>query len=240
MDLIVSKLSDFMPIDTIEGEIIESAFLATGQSTSSLTVMANHLAHQITKNTHDLRSHVQRITLFIEDRQSTATYSALVDLFLVLESNGLALRKRVLAGARSLISDVEFTTLVQSLSLGLNTEVGLPPATQSLLTKGLGSTGKQFIQQNNESAPVFASAADEARSYIEYGQLEQAQSVLQRAIVKHPRQLELHYDLLEIFQKTGDKDQFSSSYKQLLELAIVLPPRWREMAQKFSVEIKLE
>ncbi len=66
----------------------------------------------------------------------------------------------------------------------------------------------------------------------------QAQATLQSAIIANPRQLDLHYDLLEIFEKTADKDQFSSSYKQLLEHTVVLPPQWREMAQQFGVEIK--
>jgi Tfp pilus assembly protein FimV len=237
MALIVSKLSDFMPVDTIEEEIIEPAFLAAGQSTSSSPVMANHLAHQITKNPHDLRSHVQRISVFIKHKQASHTYSALVDLFLVLGENGLPLRKRMLASARNLLTDSEFTALKQSILSGLNTEAGNPAARKSLLSKGLTNAHREFIQKISVDTYEVMTPIEEAMSYIEHGQIEQAQSTLQKAIIETPHQLDLHYDLLEIYQKTGDKDQFFTSYKHLLEQAIVLPPRWREMAQSFGVEI---
>ena len=238
MNQIVSMLASPMPMIKTEGEVIEPVFLKADQSIDSLSVIANHLAHQITKNNNDLRSHTQRIHLFIKHQQSKAIYSALVDLFLVLGINGLALRKRMLGNAQTLLSDLEFSALGRSLLSGLITEVGLPRAKLALLIKGLGGVHLQFIHHNDKVKSVFTNASDEARSHIDHGQLEQAQLVLQQAIVAHPQQLNLHYALLEILEKMGDKDQFSSTYKQLLEHSIVLPPQWKEMAQKFGIEIK--
>ena len=238
MNQIVSLIDNPIEMKKTEGEVVEPVFLVANQSIDSLSVIANHLAHQITKNNNDLRSHTQRIYLFIKHQQSTAIYSALVDLFLVLGINGLALRKRILGNARASLSDLEFNALGRSLFSGLTTEIGLPRANLALLIKGLGGSHQQFIHRNDKGISAFTNASDEARSHIENGQLEQAQLVLQQAIVDYPQQLNLHYDLLEILEKMADKDQFSSTYKQLLEHSIVLPPQWQEMAQKFGVEIK--
>lgn len=238
--MIVTKFEDSLPSNNLEGEIVEPAFLiaAQGFDTCSLATVSAHLAHKITRDIRDLRSHVQRISLFIKQQQEKASYSALVDLFLVLGDNGLALRKRMLINVRTLLSEHELNTLRQSLSSGLTSEVRLPITEQALLTKGLASPHREFIQENTIETIVAMSPVEEAMSYIEHGQLEQAQATLQKAIITNPHQLELHYDLLEIFQKTADKEQFLSSYKQLLEQAILLPPQWREMAQKFGVETR--
>jgi len=236
--MIVTKLTEYFPTAKLEGEVIEPAFFIAGKGSvdCSSDIISAHLSHKVTRNKKDLRSHSERIYLFIKHRDAVALYGALVDLFLVLGSSGIALRKRVLLNARFLLSNHELHILRQSLLLGLTTEVGLPSAGQALLTHGLTSVNRQFIQKHNAGTGTEMSLIEEAMSYIEYGQLEQAQSILQGAIVDNPSQLELHDSLLEILQKTGDKEQFSSSYRRLLGHAIILPPQWQEMAQKFGLE----
>ncbi|MFW5447925.1 MAG: tetratricopeptide repeat protein [Methylophagaceae bacterium] len=240
MNQMVTKLVESVPMAKAEGELVEPAFLTERLASElcSVTVLSENTAHKITRNINDLRSHVQRIYLFIKEQQAKAVYSALVDLFLVLQGNGFALRKRMLASAQALLSEQQFDALRKSLLVGLNKEMDIPQAELALVTQGVIASHQEFIQKNVVETEVAMSPIDEVRSYIEHGQLDQAQVTLQKAIVTHPHQLELHHNLLDIFQKTGDKDQFSSSYKQLLEQSIVLPPQWREMAQSFGIEIK--
>ncbi len=240
MNQIVEKIVKSVPLSEANIGSIEPVFLTEKQQLElcSVTVLSEHAAHKITRNKNDLRTHVQRIQIFIKEQQTEATYSALVDLFLVLKSNGLALRKRMLANARSTLTTQQFTALKMLLLDGLNTESDVPYAKLTLLTQGrMVEPHQDFIQKITAKTEVAISPIEEAMSYIQHGQLEQAQATLQIAILHNPRQLELHYDLLEIFNKTEDKVQFSFCYKQLLEHNIVLPPQWREMAHRFKVEV---
>ena len=135
-----------------------------------------------------------------------------------------------------MLSDEEFDSLKKSLSLGLQSESQVPIAQQALLTKG---HLLPFIKKVESNKASFSNASDEARSYIEYGQLDEAIVVLKEAILRNPRQLALHNDLLEIFQKTAEKESFISFYEQLLSHKIPLPPLWKKVAQEFTYEQEL-
>jgi len=217
----------------MEGEIIEPAFLTqhslSSQSAEESIVEADYLAHQITRNSSDLHSHTQRIFHFIEKKEDKALYSALVDLFLILGDKGLPLRKRMLISAHTLLSDEEFDCLKQSLSCGLSSGANITMPQQ----KGIQSNSLPFVQKvksnvNNQLSPI-----DEARSYVGYGQFDEAITTLKNAILANPRQLALHNDLLEIFQKTAEKEPFISFYEQLLNNKITLPPLWKKTAEEF-------
>ena len=238
MGAIVTKLSESTVNTELIGYWVEPVFWH-GMLSDELYAnkMIVYLAYNITRNATDLNSHVKRIYLMIQTNKTENLYSALVDLFLVLENNGTALRKRLLAYARKHINQSEYLYLQQSLRSGHISELKMPMAKQSLLTRGLAASSYPFIQkdkvENNHALPPI----EEAMHYVTHGQLELAQATLQNAIVQNPHQLDLHYDLLEIFNKTEDKVHFSYCYKQLLEQNIVLPPQWREMAHRFKVEV---
>jgi len=225
----------------IEGEVIEPVFSIkrtfSSASVEESNVEADYLAHQITRTPSDLRSHTQRIFHFIDQKENKALYSALVDLFLVLGNKGTSLRKRMLITAHTLLSDDEFDSLKQSLSRGLSSEINIPMAQQSLLTKGIQSNILPFIQKvKSDDKNQIINPIDEARSYMEYGQLDEAITTLKNAILANPRQLALHNDLLEILHKTDDKESFISFYEQLLSNKITLPPLWEKMAEEFAYE----
>jgi len=221
----------------IEGEIIEPAFLtqitlpAHGAENANLN--PDFLAHKITRFQADLRSHTQRIFHYIEMKNDKALYSALVDLFWVLGNKGLSLRKRILINAHTLLKDQEFDSLNKSLSLGLQSESQIPIAQKTLLTK---AKAHPFIKKVELNTARFSNAIDEARSYVEYGQLDEAIAVLKEAILLNPRQLVLHNDLLEIFQKTAEKESFISFYELLLSNKISLPPLWKKVALELGYE----
>jgi len=221
----------------IEGEIFEPAFLTlktlAAHGAADSNVSPDHLAHKITRSQADLQSHTQRIFHFIEIKETKAIYSALVDLFLVLGNRGLSLRKRILINAHTLLTDHEFDSLKKSLSLGLQSESQIPLGHQSLLTKG---HFQPFIQKIDPKSSTSSNAIDEARSYVEFGQLDHAVATLKDAILANPRQLALHNDLLEILHKTADKESFTSFYEQLLSNKITLPPLWKKMAEEFTDE----
>ncbi|RKZ78017.1 MAG: hypothetical protein DRQ35_06655 [Gammaproteobacteria bacterium] len=222
-------------------EVMEPAFFMTSdislspKTPCSLVVITQYLTYQVIKTPNDFRVHIQRIYLLIQQQNSSALLGALYDLFLVLGANGLALRQRMLFNAQSLLAELDFNALQQTLELGLTNEITIQVPNQSVVSKGL-STKQLFIEKVDSVSQTFSCAAEEATNYLEYGQFDQARTVLEEAIMAAPRQLELHHDLLEIFQKTNDSEQFIVFYEHLLEMKVALPTPWKEMAYEFGYE----
>ena len=222
----------------IEDEIIEPAFLRMDALSSQKIAidLSDYFSHQITRNPTNLRSHTQRIFYFIENRKSLELYSALVDLFFILGDKGAALRKRMLISAYSLLSEHERESLKQCLASNFKSISNLAFAPKSLLTNGVNVAMSPFILKVETAEKRKTNPADEARDYLENGQLDEAISTLQNAILLNPRHLTLHNDLLEIFQRMRDKKVFSSFYEILLERKVSLPFRWRELALELENE----
>ncbi|MGQ9424716.1 FimV/HubP family polar landmark protein [Gilvimarinus sp. F26214L] len=69
--------------------------------------------------------------------------------------------------------------------------------------------------------PVEAETGDavgEADIYIAYGKFEQAEEMLQKAIVQEPNHIEARLKLLEVYSETKDIDKFDREYGHLLSL----------------------
>jgi len=133
------------------------------------------------------------------------------------------------------LTELDFNRLQQTLESGLTADIDISKPIQALLSKGL-SANQHFIEKVDQLNQTFSNAAEEAINYVEYGQFDQARSVLEEAIIMAPRQLELHHDLLEIFQKTQDTEQFIVFYEHLLEMKVALPTPWKEIAYEFGYE----
>ena len=239
--MLVKKNDGSVSAALTNDEVIEPVFFMTDdlslypKTPYPVAVISRHLSYQIIKNPNDFRSHIQRIYLLLQQQNTNAVYGALFDLFLVLGPNGLALRQRMLFNAQSLLTELDFNTLQQTLESGLTADIDISKPIQAVLSKGL-SANHHFIEKIEQLNQTFSNAAEEATHYVEYGQFDQARSVLEEAIIVTPRQLELHHDLLEIFQKTQDAEQFIIFYEHLLEMKIALPTPWKEMAYEFGYE----
>jgi tetratricopeptide (TPR) repeat protein len=241
MDIIAKHT--YLPALLKDGEYIDPEFLTLDNMSmqDSLhcpsSVIANKLAHQITRSHNDLRSHVQRIFIFIEQAKPDAAFSGLVDLFLVLEDKGSALKKRMLLSAKQLLSEEQFDFLRQSLSLGLVSNTHLKKARYSILTDGRKSN-ESFIHKVVLPEDRPTDVIEQARSYLEYGQIDQARIMLEQAILDEPEKVEYQQELLDIFQKLADRVLFISFYEQLLERKKVLPLLWQQLAEDFNYKSK--
>ena len=240
MQIVVNNKDDSKLVEMSEGEFIEPAFLQKNKlflsdSHCLPTMITDKLAHKITRFPNDLRSHIQRIFIFIEHKKNESVYSSLIDLFLVLGDKGAALRKRMLSSAQFLLSETQFSVLSQSFSSDSFPQSSLVDISQSVLSSG-NNSGMPFILKVDESEDDINTIIDEARSYLEYGQLGEAINALQEAVITYPNKLELQYDLLEIFQKTHDKAGFIDCYEQLIDKGLYLPPLWQQLAKEFGYE----
>lgn len=242
MEILTKKTPEIVTL--VDGEFVDPEFLKLRSMSMQEShfcppsVIASKLAHKITRFPDDLRSHTQRIFIFIEQDKRLAVYSSLIDLFLILEEKGAALRTRMLFSAKHILSDQQFEFLQQSLLLGLRGDVTLTTSNQSLLSQGRKNT-RPFVQKNTVNKPQAINVIGQARSYLEYGQIDEARVMLQDAILESPEELEYHQDLLEIFRKIADRDLFISFYEQLLKPDSTLPIMWEQMAEEFNYENRI-
>ena len=188
---------------------------------------ADFLAHAIARQPADLRRHVQRIHLHLENRRPQALSAALLDLFIGLGGNGRPLRERLLNKSASVLDPADHAFLQQHLSTGLAANDALPDLAESMLSKGITGNAPAIISAavGNQSERDYIA---ESQSYIEYGQLELAKSTLEEGILRQPDQLQLHQDLLEFYQYTDDRDAFRATLQQLQRLNNPFAGLWDE------------
>jgi len=227
-------------VQMVSNEPIELAFFMPEQSNLSdidryvdVQTAAEHFAHRIARSPLDLRNHIQRIYLYIKSKNSAGIYSALLDLFTALQDNGQALRERMLKSAESLLSPSQLEALSLTIESGLTTSEEMPLAEMSILAKGF-HTGIRLVEKEAESTSQSWSPIEEANSYLEYGQIDEACDTLESAVLKTPSEQALHMELLEIYKKTNNEARFNNMIEQLNGLEMNLPDDWVELAKFFE------
>lgn len=237
--LIQSTVSD-MDVTMNDGEVMEPAFflpenaLCFNFSKYPVHLVADYLIHNISRSPNELRNHIQRIYLFIQLQNSQALTGALVDLYLVLKDKGTALRYRVLMTARKLLSQQDFDIFYHALESGLDNYGVLPVSKQSLFTRTIGKPFLELITKTESGENI--NLAEVARSYLEYGQIDEARIILEKAVISHPEHDDLLQDLLEIYQQTRDKQHFLAMFEKLNSSDIELPTIWHELARTYFDE----
>lgn len=175
--------------------------------------LADHLAFQVTRAPHDLGNHVRRVLYCYEAGDSNALCAALIDLNLALGSRGHALRLRLLEGARSKLDAQHYRFLADRLETGVQQNDVMLLRLCTRLCRGiLGETQLLTATQAHASDrdPLL-----EAREFLEYSDIAKAQEVLETAIVADPARAELHYDLLEIYSSTRDRNRFIRTLRSI-------------------------
>jgi len=191
---------------------------------------AAYLSHCVSRNPQDLKSHVQRISLHLNLQNADAAWGALIDVFLVLQANGKALKQRLLDSAHKLLGDRRHMFLHGRLESGLSSKDRSPESIHSVLSAG-SIESLQLIGRADGNSIQARDPLTEAQEYLEYGQIEEAQTILQAAIRREPSRAELHYELLTIYRGTRDEDAFASMHGSLVPGENPVPEAWIELAR---------
>lgn len=162
-----------------------------------------YYAHAIARSPGVLRMHVQRITLYTQTADP-CVIGALLDLFLVLGDKGVPLRRRMLAQARPLISSHDFHALHQKLE-ARESDPGFLQlrSPTSVLSQGIAGTTRLITKQATTGQSA-EDPLDSARQQLEFGQTEQAQETLEKALLDDSARLDIHLALLEIYRHARD------------------------------------
>jgi len=169
---------------------------------------SHYLAHQISRHPHILINHVQRIHLHAAAKNTEKTYGALFDLYLVLGEKGEKLRKRILFQCKKILRKEQYTLLSEFSFNSENAKNEYPMLAQSILYRVCSS--HNIVSQIKTNKELHAQdVIDEARERIDYGQLNEAQTLLEKAFIESPERADIATDLLEIYRHTRNKEALS-------------------------------
>jgi len=169
-------------------------------------------SHAIQRNTHDLLSHTRRIFLAIQHENSSFLSGALQDLFIILKDAGRPLRIRLLKASVPYLTEKDVIYFADWIKSEANTKTGNNYGSNwvsgSMLSKGLFAADNELITKEKElTKNIELSAIDEARSFIEYGQLDLAKKTLEEAITQDESNLELKKELDNLLQYTNNDNE---------------------------------
>ncbi len=166
-------------------------------------------SHAIQRNRYDLLSHTRRIFLAIQYKDSSFLSGAIQDLFIILKDRGRPLRIRLLKASAPYLNENEIIYFANWIKSGAEPEAhknyGYNWILGSMLSKGLLAADNALLTQETvATTEVKLSAIEEARSYIEYGQLNLAQKTLEEALALDENNIELKEELANLLQYTNN------------------------------------
>jgi len=119
----------------------------------------------------------------------------------------------MLAVSAAVLGEGRYKAIEGTLDEGLLAADPLSPgAPSSMLTKGTRGTHLLVEREAGHAVHHKMSLLDEARSYVEYGQIEEARALLEEAVLNEPWHLELHQDLLDIYLATRNIENFNAMH----------------------------
>ncbi len=194
-----------------------------------------YLTHKVSRNPSDLQSHTQRIYMYLADFDSNKVYSALLDLFIALGNKGFPLRNRVLQESRNILKRQQYEALKDKLQSGLSAHHSMPLAPSSVLTKSYCGHNT-LIRRITNSKPTSHTIDPlaEASQYLEYGQVEQAKTLLEDAVLEQPWRKDLQDDLLDIYRATLDRNACDAMYVRLADSFIPDHHAWMQTAEQIQ------
>jgi hypothetical protein len=190
----------------------------------------NLLTFAVRKKPKDLMAHMQRIMICYEHKEEAQLYAAVADFFMVLKGAGLAIKQRILTGVRSKLS----ADSQQNLLAAINDSHLVVGNTYCVLTSGIENDSEMVLTPVESKVDLVHDPLQIARDYIEYSQLEQAQKVLEEAVLSDPQQIEIHNDLLELYRLTNNNDGFNEVYAALSDVHHPMKAQWNDLKAYFD------
>lgn len=197
--------------------------------------VAEFLDFMVLRNPRDLGNHVRRISLNIHARDSAGVYAALIDFFVVLGGRGLEIKRRMLGLSRTLLSGHEFEQLRELVESG-SEPPGSLKASANVLNNGVDEERKLISVEETSASAEPEDPLKTAREYIEYSQVDQARDFLQATILQKGSGTGLFETLLEIYQSTGEHEEFGQFTRDLREHRIPIPEFWLQYAEAVAQE----
>ena len=164
-------------------------------------------SHSIRRNPTNLKLHTHRIFFAMQHNNASFLSGSLHDLFYVLKDAGQSLRIRLLKAAIPYLSRKETLYFSMWIKVGIKRGMGYKWVSGSVLADGLvGPDQALFTKNSAESTLPKLSPLEEARSCMEYGQLDVAKDILVKALKKNGNSTVLKEELAYLNQYTKSRE----------------------------------
>jgi len=164
-------------------------------------------SHSIRRNPSNLKLHTRRIFFAMQHKDASLLSGSLHDLFYVLKDAGQSLRIRLLKAAIPYLSKKETLYFAMWIKVGIKRGMGYKWVSGSVLADGLaGPDQALFTKKSAEFRHPKQSALEESRSCMEYGQLDVAKNILEKALKKDMSNKVLREELAYLNQYTKSKE----------------------------------
>lgn len=216
------------PVESLPHAFWDDEPLMFADATKPAVVILNVLTFRVSRKPKDLLSHLRRIYFCYQQTLSEPLYAALLDFLIVLNGKGRTLSLRMISGCRSLL-DVRQLAAVKRAIEHPEQEAG---NRYSLFTSGIiGSRCLLEVSRTQQdSYDVLALAND----FIEFSQLDEAMSILEKGLEKQPEQQDWQYALLELYRSTESKQRFAQCYQAMKESGTSLLDDWQALDEIFN------
>jgi hypothetical protein len=169
------------------------------------------LVFKILRNPNDLLAHLQRIYFCFWKKWSEHLFAALLDLLAVLAGRGQALARRMIFGCRTALTDDQFLSLKHFLQQ--ESSISLPTNPYAVIASG--QLGTNFLISHSQKSQIEYDPINLALDYIEYSQLDDAMTILERSAHQLPERKDIQELLFEIYQSTQSRDRFMAMFQSM-------------------------
>ncbi|VAW85378.1 hypothetical protein MNBD_GAMMA16-1661 [hydrothermal vent metagenome] len=194
---------------------------------------SHYLAHQVSRQPNILINHVQRIYLHAAAKNTEHTYAALLDLYLILGEKGEKLRKRLSFQCKKFLNAEQYNVLSELSLHSENAQNEYPVLAHSILCRILSNRNIVSRTENNKELHV-QNVIDEARDRVDYGQVNEAQTLLEKALIESPERADIATDLLEIYRYTRNREALSDMLSNLTKTQFKDAHTWKTIASELE------
>ena len=153
-------------------------------------------SHSIGRNPYDLKLHTHRVFFAMEHNNAELLAGSLHDLFFILKDAGESLRIRLLKASAPHLSEQDILYFAMWIKIGIKKGMGYKWIPGSVLSNGLYGPDKPLFEQHQSEGNQNAlSPLEEARSCMEYGQLDIAKKILEDALEDDPENTSIKEEL---------------------------------------------
>lgn len=196
--------------------------------------VASYLLHCITRNPKNLLAHVQRINAVSARGSQSDIYSALLDLFVALGSQGLSLRRVMLAQVSSQLEPAQLIFLSTAIKVGVGARDVIIDPGASMLINGYSGCD-ELVTVHRHQGGEKGDPLQQAMASIEFSDLEEARIILEDALYSDRADLNQQKLLLEIYRKTADKKHFMALYETFEAGSNPAHADWQALAAHFEL-----
>ena len=195
------------------------------------TAYAEYLARKIKRDPRDLRSHNQRIYLNYVLKNEDAYFGAVIDLFIALGSKGLELKLSILRPTYDLLEEEHANFINKHLLSGIRATQFLSTH-ESRLSKGFSST-TDFLVEKSVDEKTYSSLST-AKEKLSLGEVKSAQMILENSLEQDPDDIEIAYELLELYRNYNLAKSFTTMTIRLTGKKLAAQEKWLETEVYFS------